>query len=367
METVEINVTENIETVEINVYEGSIVATGNDADAIHVNEANEISGITLKSTLHNDDILIIEDSENGFVKKRAKKSSFGSTYTAGSGLTLDGTEFKLGGSLSENTNLTGNSENFSVKTQGNIQFSDPIGNNYIKLDYSNDRISLYVGAGTPNESSLIIDDTQMIVTDTMNNRGLVGAADYSANYVYNSYVQKVYVDNLPGDFSVGGDAGGAKRTLGNTDNYDLGILTNNSERITIKNNGNVGILTDSPASELDVNGRLRFKAIDTSSPSSGSGMEFFYSTSFSSAFMIAVSRPGNSLLDARINVKDFVIWTGSSLSSDAERLKIDSDGYVFLSTIKSGSTQVGAGAAANEIWKTASHASLPDNVLMIGV
>lgn len=40
---------------------------------------------------------------------------------------------------------------------------------------------------------------------------------------------------------------------------------------------------------------------------------------------------------------------------------------LFLRTIKSGATQVAAGAAANEVWKTSGHASLPDNVLMIGV
>jgi hypothetical protein len=40
---------------------------------------------------------------------------------------------------------------------------------------------------------------------------------------------------------------------------------------------------------------------------------------------------------------------------------------VFIDTIKSGATQIAAGAAANEVWKTASHATLPDNVLMIGV
>lgn len=40
---------------------------------------------------------------------------------------------------------------------------------------------------------------------------------------------------------------------------------------------------------------------------------------------------------------------------------------IFLTQIKSGATQGAAGAAANEIWKTNGHASLPDNVLMIGV
>jgi hypothetical protein len=38
-----------------------------------------------------------------------------------------------------------------------------------------------------------------------------------------------------------------------------------------------------------------------------------------------------------------------------------------LGGVKAGATQLAAGAAAGEIWKTSGHASLPDNVLMIGV
>jgi hypothetical protein len=41
--------------------------------------------------------------------------------------------------------------------------------------------------------------------------------------------------------------------------------------------------------------------------------------------------------------------------------------YTYLDQIRSGSTQANAGASAKEIWKTSGHASLPDNVLMIGV
>ena len=48
-------------------------------------------------------------------------------------------------------------------------------------------------------------------------------------------------------------------------------------------------------------------------------------------------------------------------------VSIDLNQIVFISTIKSGATQAGAGAAASEMWKTASHTTLPDNVLMIGV
>src|SRR3990167_4230908 len=43
------------------------------------------------------------------------------------------------------------------------------------------------------------------------------------------------------------------------------------------------------------------------------------------------------------------------------------NGGIKIPVIKSGATQAAAGAAANEIWKTSGHSSLPDNVLMIGV
>jgi hypothetical protein len=50
---------------------------------------------------------------------------------------------------------------------------------------------------------------------------------------------------------------------------------------------------------------------------------------------------------------------------DTPLVKIN--GNLYINTIKSGANQAAAGAAAGEIWKTASHATLPDNVLMIGV
>ncbi len=40
---------------------------------------------------------------------------------------------------------------------------------------------------------------------------------------------------------------------------------------------------------------------------------------------------------------------------------------IFLTQVKLGASQVAAGAVANEIWKTSGHATLPDNVLMIGI
>jgi hypothetical protein len=38
-----------------------------------------------------------------------------------------------------------------------------------------------------------------------------------------------------------------------------------------------------------------------------------------------------------------------------------------IANIKTGANQAGAGAAAGELWATSSHATLPDNVVMMGV
>lgn len=51
-----------------------------------------------------------------------------------------------------------------------------------------------------------------------------------------------WVDTAVADyFQNGGNAGGAARTLGNTDNYNLGFKTNNIERLRILDTGEVGI------------------------------------------------------------------------------------------------------------------------------
>ncbi len=53
-----------------------------------------------------------------------------------------------------------------------------------------------------------------------------------------------------GDFSDGGEAGGAARTLGNTDAHALGFETNNIERVRIQSDGRVGIATTAPTSNF---------------------------------------------------------------------------------------------------------------------
>jgi hypothetical protein len=73
-----------------------------------------------------------------------------------------------------------------------------------------------------------------------------------------------------------------------------------------------------------------------------------------------------------VNTSGFVIRNTSNTdmtfkTNDTLRMTIAAAGYVSLHVIHAGATQAAAGAAANEIWKTSGHATLPDNVLMIGV
>lgn len=54
-----------------------------------------------------------------------------------------------------------------------------------------------------------------------------------------------------------------------------------------------------------------------------------------------------------------------------KKIVLEGDNPIFKSAtftnVKSGATQVAAEAEAGQIWKTLDHATLPDNVLMLGV
>ena len=46
---------------------------------------------------------------------------------------------------------------------------------------------------------------------------------------------------------------------------------------------------------------------------------------------------------------------------------VNDQGEILASNIKAGATQLATGAVLNELWKTSGHATLPDNVIMIGI
>jgi hypothetical protein len=79
-----------------------------------------------------------------------------------------------------------------------------------------------------------------------------------------------------GDVNWGGNTNGAKKTIGSIDNQDIGILSNNTERITVLKGGNVGVGTASPGSKLTVGNTNGFSSklltvSDRTSPSTNAG------------------------------------------------------------------------------------------------
>ena len=55
-------------------------------------------------------------------------------------------------------------------------------------------------------------------------------------------------------WKLGGNTLGSKKTIGSIDNQDFGIITNNSERLTVLKDGNVGIGTTTPTAKLSIIG-----------------------------------------------------------------------------------------------------------------
>jgi hypothetical protein len=60
-----------------------------------------------------------------------------------------------------------------------------------------------------------------------------------------------------------------------------------------------------------------------------------------------------------------LIYGEMNSTTSSQLLRINA--VLELTQVKTGSTQANAGAGANEVWATSGHATLPDNVLMLGV
>ena len=66
-------------------------------------------------------------------------------------------------------------------------------------------------------------------------------------------------------------------------------------------------------------------------------------------------------------------WAGLSdtpnthVAQQIPRVNVGASALDFTTLLKSGATQVAAGAVAGEFWRTSGHATLPDNVILQGV
>ena len=76
-----------------------------------------------------------------------------------------------------------------------------------------------------------------------------------------------------GDYADGGEAGGADRTLGNTDSFSLGLLTNNLERVQIEADGKVAVVNTQSATNLEETGLKVTPTINQSGTAAYNGIK----------------------------------------------------------------------------------------------
>lgn len=183
--------------------------------------------------------------------------SGGTAASAGSGLTKDGDGvFSLGGSLTGDAILTPDADgshtvNLGASSSSRIDTFNVFAETYAGLQSGalNDR-SFMAMFGTVikgmelgyflNETSLmglrinLSNDGNFEVVDQINTKGMIYAADYSANYTDRSLVDKGYVDGLVGNGSIyeaSGTLTGNRTVTGNS-SHDLTFLHYNGTSST---------------------------------------------------------------------------------------------------------------------------------------
>ena len=189
---------------------GSIKVSATDENAIHVNAAGEINGVSEKVTPVGDDELIIENSESGFAKAKIKLSSLpggsgeaNTASNAGSGVSVfyqkSGVDLQFNGIKSENNlisvildaishdvELTFNQANIVITASQVSDFDTEVSNNTdVTANTAKVTNATHTGEVTGSEALTVSNDVvdyanidETLKSKTTDNDG---AWDFSAN------------------------------------------------------------------------------------------------------------------------------------------------------------------------------------------
>ena len=202
------------------------------------------------------------------------------------------------------------------------------------------------GITTTGSGNVIIGDSTTLIVDATNHRVGIGTATPTQRLTVAGGGQ---VDFFGGRFNV-------NDTTGVTTISDLSATATSFELVKSQNTSTVLNIRNINAgaaaiSALNVNNGTN----EASILMTGTGY-----TGFPNAFTLTTGTTGGMLLES--TASNIILACGAS-----DSLELNTTGALFYYNIKSGATQALAGAAVSEIWKTNGHATLPNNVLMIGV
>jgi hypothetical protein len=204
---------------------------------------SRISDTTLINSLTPPDGMVIFHTPSAQLMVRSNGSwrSLGTTAAMANYWSQDGNATGSVKTLGSTDNyalslITNNTERMRILNNGNIGIGQATPNNLLEVNGTNTSTGVsglrLTNLGT---ATLAASNTKLL---TVNANG------------------DIVVTNNPGAnaWSLDGNANGSVKKFGNTDNFDLSIITNNAERLRVLNNGNVGIGSATPGNMLEVAG-----------------------------------------------------------------------------------------------------------------
>jgi hypothetical protein len=160
------------------------------------------------------------------------------------------------------------------------------------------------------------------------------------------------------NWSLDGNANGSVKKFGNTDNFDLSVITNNTERLRVLNNGNVGIGSATPGNTLEVGGTtagtgvsgLRLLNLGTATPAASNTKML---TVNANGDLVVANNNANNAWSMDGNTTGAVKKIGSTdnyatsfITNNTERIRVLNTGNVGIGSATPGNMLEVAGTTA---------------------
>lgn len=169
---------------------------------------------------------------------------------------------------------------------------------------------------------------------------LVYQTDNTEGFYYYNGSQWILISTEKAGWSTTGNSGTTPAThfLGTTDNQGLSIRTNNTEKVNILPNGNVGIGVTNPAVKLEVRDSTWFIPMRIRNMlNNGYSVTQYLSNTGAASGHIGQVNPGALLHSGNFIVGSITSTPVSITSSDIERIRVNPDGSVGIGAVTTGS------------------------------